>query len=214
MKKLQCVKKGKRYVCTAVLTATLLLSMTACGSTQTANPSQDIQEVVLQGEYYSGEIVAIDGSLITLEAAHMDKNAGEETGSEAQERAEPGEKPDGKAPEEAEPGEKPDGKAPEEAEPGEKPEDIAPEEAEPEKGPGNGASDDMVFVEPPRETVTFEVTDSTVITIGGETAELADLQIGDNIMFTVEGDVITSIHDGTPEERTEAEPPQESKETK
>ena len=200
MKKLQCVKKGKRYVCTAVLTATLLLSMTACGSTQTANPSQDIQEVVLQGEYYSGEIVAIDGSLITLEAAHMDKNAGEETGSEAQERAEPGEKPDGKAPEEAEPGEKP--------------EDIAPEEAEPEKGPGNGASDDMVFVEPPRETVTFEVTDSTVITIGGETAELADLQIGDNIMFTVEGDVITSIHDGTPEERTEAEPPQESKETK
>ncbi|MGN0167613.1 MAG: hypothetical protein ACI4AB_06215 [Acetatifactor sp.] len=200
MKKLQCVKKGKRYVYTAVLTATLLLSMTACGSTQTANPSQDIQEVVLQGEYYSGEIVAIDGSLITLEAAHMNKNAGEETGSEAQERAEPGEKPDGKAPEEAEPGEKP--------------EDIAPEEAEPEKGPGNGASDDMVFVEPPRETVTFEVTDSTVITIGGETAELADLQIGDNIMFTVEGDVITSIHDGTPEERTEAEPPQESKETK
>lgn len=208
------------------------------------NEPGQLPEEMMQGDRYFGEITAIEGNTITVEAASMNRNAGE-----MPEGMNPGEKPEGEAPSGTGAGEKPTGEGVEGQAPdkpdgenggsqpqgdkpdgenagsqpqGEKPSGEAPEGmAAGEKPDGmtggerpeGEAPAGADFAEMERETMTIEVTDTTVITVNGETADLSELQVGDSIMFTMEEGVVTNISvgmmDSAMPETSQSEPSQQ-----
>lgn len=183
-------------------------SLEGQAGTQQSQAEQPLEEMLQEGNQYFGEITAIDGNTITVEAFSVNRNGGERP-----EGMNPGEKPAGEAPEDAGTGEKPEGEAPESAGTGEKPEGEVPEEVGTEEKPagempdgagtgeqpGGKAPGNMDSADITREIMTIEVTEETTITVEGETAELSSLQVGDSILFTMDGDAVVNISAGMQE---------------
>lgn len=213
-------KKGKKHLCTIALASMLLLSMTACGNTEETDASQFEQtlsetekeqesDIVqgesgkTQGEYgktqeahetfrenpeqgirYFGEVTAIDGNSITVEATMLDEAVGQ--------------KPEGDIPAGQDSPELPSGEMPEreftdEKSSSENPDDQAHNENPAEREPAPEPKD---FENLSRETMTIEVTDSTIFTKELEEASLKDLQVGDSISFNLLDSTVISLHIG------------------
>ena len=197
-------KKGKKHLCTIALASMLLLSMTACGNTEETNASQfeqtlsetekeqesDIvqgesgktqeapetfQENPEQGIRYFGEVTAIDGNSITVEAVMLDEAVGQ--------------KPEGEIPEGQNPPEMPSGEKSSDGNHENQAHNENPTEQEPAPEPKD-------FGNLSRETMTIEVTDSTIFTKELEEASLTDLQVGDSISFTLLDSTVISLHIG------------------
>lgn len=197
----------------AVLTAAMVMTgFTACGGTTSAGTESAASESAEQKETiapestteqgtveqnaatesgeekvesYLGQIIAIDGNVISIALAEKP------------------EAPDGEAPAgEAPSGEKPDGQAPDgnggtpngEAPAGEVPSREAPDGQKPEKD----MLDEMTLTLS-GDTMTITVNDDTIITIDGADATLDDLQVGDTVSFFLDGEVVTSLSVGMPE---------------
>ena len=181
---------------------------------------QQTSEAIQNEKGYFGEITAIDGTTLTVSVMSGGRGAGmmqggEKPSGEISEGMEPVEMPSGEIPEGMEPGEIPSGEMPEGMEPVEMPSGEMPEGMEPGEMPSGEISEGMEPVEMPsgempegmepgempvedipRETMTVEVTDSTTITIDGESAQISELQVGDSIHFTLDGDVAVTINAG------------------
>ena len=92
--------------------------------------------------------------------------------------------------------EAPDGEAPKgEAPRGDKPTDEAPADQKPEKD----MLDDMTLTLS-GDTMTIIVNDDTIITIDGKDATLEELQTGDTVSFFLDGEIVTSLSVGMPEQ--------------
>ena len=92
--------------------------------------------------------------------------------------------------------EAPDGEAPKgEAPRGDKPTDEAPADQKPEKD----MLDDMTLTLS-GDTMTITVNDDTIITIDGKDATLEELQTGDTVSFFLDGEIVTSLSVGMPEQ--------------
>lgn len=195
--------KKTKQIGTTIVAASMALCMTACGgSTGTTTETQAVDEIVEaqtandgatapekgnkakdHGVFnkeggYSGKITAIDSNTITVSV--MDGRAG---GGRPD-----GAKPDGEMSTEEMPnGEKPDGEMPT----GEMPDGEKPDR----KMPDGAVS----------ETMTIEVTEDTVITVNGETADVSALEFGSEIMFTLNGETALTITVGMPEQETESQ---------
>ncbi len=175
----------------AVLTAAMVMTgFTACGGSTTASassteaseeketitPESTTEQSTESGEEkvesYLGQITAIDGNVISIALAEKP------------------EAPDGEAPSAGKP-EAPDGEAPR----GDKPTDEAPADQKPEKD----MLDDMTLTLS-GDTMTITVNDDTIITIDGKDATLEELQTGDTVSFFLDGEIVTSLSVGTPEQ--------------
>lgn len=141
---------------------------------------------MLQGDMYFGTITAIDGNTITVNAMSGGRDGGIQRG----------ERPEGEVPEGMQRDESPKGEMPEGAQYDERPEGEIPEGIQRGERPAEEWSEGMTPAEMPTEPMTITVAEDTVITINGENAKLAELQVGDSIMFTVDGDVVTTISAG------------------
>ena len=230
MKKLLHSKNTKK-IGVAIVAASLTLSMTACSSsTNTTAEIQAVDEIVeTQAEAdtstpadangkenapegfnneggYFGKITAIDGNTITVSVMNGRAGGGRPDG----------EKPNGEMPSKEMPdGEKPDGEMPTGEMPnGEKTDGEMPTDEMPnvEKPDGEMPTDEMPNGEKPdrempegmsSETMTIEVSESTVITVNGETADVSALEVGSTIMFTLDGETALTITVGMPEQGTE-----------
>ena len=204
-------KKGKKHLCTIALASMLLLSMTACGNTeetdasqfeQTLSETEKVQESDIvqgesgktQGEYgktqeahetfrenpeqgirYFGEVTAIDGTSITVEAVMLDETVGQ--------------KPEGEIPEGQNLPVMPSTEKPSDKNPKDQALNENPAEREPAPEPKD-------FENLSRETMTIEVTDSTIFTKELEEASLKDLQVGDSISFNLLDSTVISLHIG------------------
>ncbi len=92
--------------------------------------------------------------------------------------------------------EAPDGEAPKgEAPRGDKPTDEDPADQKPEKD----MLDDMTLTLS-GDTMTITVNDDTIITIDGKDATLEELQTGDTVSFFLDGEIVTSLSVGMPEQ--------------
>ncbi len=180
----------------AVLTAAMVMTgFTACGGSTTASassteaseeketitPESTTEQSTESGEEkvesYLGQITAIDGNVISIALAEKP------------------EAPDGEAPSAGKP-EAPDGEAPKgEAPRGDKPTDEAPADQKPEKD----MLDDMTLTLS-GDTMTITVNDDTIITIDGKDATLEELQTGDTVSFFLDGEIVTSLSVGMPEQ--------------
>ena len=187
----------------AVLTAAMVMTgFTACGGSTTASassteaseeketitPESTTEQSTESGEEkvesYLGQITAIDGNVISVALAGKPE-------------APDGEAPKGEAPTgEASNGEKPSGDKPAgEAPGGDKPTDEAPADQKPEKD----MLDDMTLTLS-GDTMTITVNDDTIITIDGKDATLEELQTGDTVSFFLDGEIVTSLSVGMPEQ--------------
>ena len=180
----------------AVLTAAMVMTgFTACSGSTTASassteaseeketitPESTTEQSTESGEEkvesYLGQITAIDGNVISIALAEKP------------------EAPDGEAPSAGKP-EAPDGEAPKgEAPRGDKPTDEAPADQKPEKD----MLDDMTLTLS-GDTMTITVNDDTIITIDGKDATLEELQTGDTVSFFLDGEIVTSLSVGMPEQ--------------
>ena len=180
----------------AVLTAAMVMTgFTACSGSTTASassteaseeketitPESTTEQSTESGEEkvesYLGQITAIDGNVISIALAEKP------------------EAPDGEAPSAGKP-EAPDGEAPKgEAPRGDKPTDEAPADQKPEKD----MLDDMTLTLS-GDTMTITVNDDTIITIDGKDATLEELQAGDTVSFFLDGEIVTSLSVGMPEQ--------------
>ena len=70
---------------------------------------------------------------------------------------------------------------------------------------GGGRPDGEMPAGMTAETMTIEVTENTVITTNGETTDMSALNVGSDIMFTVDGEQAVTITVGMPEFETAAE---------
>ena len=185
----------------AVLTAAMVMTgFTACGGSTTASassteaseeketitPESTTEQSTESGEEkvesYLGQITAIDGNVISIALAEKPE-------------APDGEAPSGGKPE-APDGETPKGEAPKgEAPRGDKPTDEAPADQKPEKD----MLDDMTLTLS-GDTMTITVNDDTIITIDGKDATLEELQTGDTVSFFLDGEIVTSLSVGMPEQ--------------
>lgn len=177
MRKLRREGKGKKITCAIAVAAMVMSSMTACGSTSedAMQESNAVVETVVNTtsaeeskatEAAGAENKVAEGSYMGSITA-IDGNTitvAVMGGGMAQ-----GEKPSGEAPEGMLQGEMPSGEAPEDMLEGMNPADMA------------------------TETKTVEVSDTTVITVKGETATVSDLQVGDNVMVEMDGETVVSI---------------------
>ena len=180
----------------AVLTAAMVMTgFTACGGSTTASassteaseeketitPESTTEQSTESGEEkvesYLGQITAIDGNVISIALAEKPE-------------APDGEAPSGGKPE-APAGEAPKGEAPR----GDKPTDEAPADQKPEKD----MLDDMTLTLS-GDTMTITVNDDTIITIDGKDATLEELQTGDTVSFFLDGEIVTSLSVGMPEQ--------------
>lgn len=194
-RKIHSKRKGEKIISIGIVTAMSLFGITACGNAESPktiketveveNESTFIQENGEHENRYFGEITAIDDNLITVEAVMLDEPVGE--------------KPEVNFP----PEEAPDDNASK----GKTPGDNSPEERSTKQLPGEkpsikeGTPNPRDFENLSKETMTIEVTDNTIITNELEEADLAALQVGDNILFTLQDNAAISIHIGKVNEK-------------
>ena len=203
--------KMKTLCC--VLTASMLLSLCAGCGTQTNDDTAPTTESVVtesttqETETVYGRITEIGTDAITISrfAEMVSPQGGEMPGGEAPSGEAP-EKPDGKAPSGEAPSgeapEKPSGEAPSGMPNGEAPNGETPEKPSGEapsgmpggEAPGGTPGSQESFPENLEgETCTYTLTDETVYTVNGETASLADLQVGDMVVIEIDGSEAKTI---------------------
>ena len=147
------------------------------------------------GEAPSGEAPAKpDGEAPTGEAPNGNGQAPDDNGQAPSGEAPA--KPDGEAPTGEAPngnGQAPNGEAPAKPD-GEVATGEAPSGQQPEKD-----MLDNMELKLSGDTMTITVNDDTIITIDGKEATLDDIQVGDTVSFFLDGETVTSLSVGMPE---------------
>ena len=155
---------------------------------------------------YMGEITDMEENQITVNVM----GGGQFQGGMPEGKMPEGEFFEGEMPENIQPAVKPEG-APEE---GELPEGVEPGEkwegSEPDEMPEGKTFEGMEQKEKPEgfepggmpegETMVIEVSEDTIITLNEEIGEIMDLKVGDFIQFTMDGDLVTEINVGMPQQ--------------
>ena len=166
------------------------------GEAEQPGTGQDQQ----QGRYM-GEITAIEDNVITVTVM----GGGQFPGGMPVGKMPEGEFFEGGMPENIQPAVKPEGAPAEGVEPGEK-----WEGSEPDEMPEGKTFEGMEQKEKPEgfepgempegETMVIEVSEDTIITLNEEIGEITDLKVGDFIQFTMDGDLVTEINVGMPQQ--------------
>lgn len=154
-----------------------------------------------QQNRYMGEITAIEDNVITVTVM----GGGQFRGGMPEGKMPEGEFFEGGMPENIQPAVKPEGAPAEGVEPGEK-----WEGSEPDEMPEGKTFEGMEQKEKPEgfepggmpegETMVIEVSEDTIITLNEEIGEITDLKVGDFIQFTMDGDLVTEINVGMPQQ--------------
>lgn len=165
-----------------------------------------VPDAMLQGDRYIGEITAIDGNTITVEAVSMGRNAGNMPEGEVPDGMPSGEKPTGEAPDGMANGEKPTGEAPDGMTAGEKPIGEATDGIANGEKPTGEASDGMANGEKPAGEAPDGMANGEIPAGEKQTGEAPDgmnfadmeretmtIEVTDDVTITIDGEEATLV---------------------